>query len=131
MPLLALALAAAGTVAAPMPQDIDLKAECARVAQVYPRLMLAAMAEGPMDCGDPERGESVDCAAGETPEQKQAHALRWEIRKYQEAGYKTADTACGSWRAHPKSPEVAEAARVAIVAARARDKATAVPPARD
>jgi len=127
MPLLALALAAANPAFPPM--DDDLRAECARVAKVYPILMIAAMAEGPVDCGDPESGESVDCAAGETPEQKKAHALRWELRKYQEAGYKAADAACDDWRAYPKSDDMRAIVASAIAEARSRDKATSVPPA--
>ena len=127
MPLLALALAAANPAFPAM--DDALHAECARVAKVHPLLIIAVMAEGPVDCGDPESGVPVDCAADETPEQKKAHALRWELRKYQEAGYKAADAACRDWRAYPKSDDMRAIAASAIAEARARDKATAVPAA--
>jgi uncharacterized membrane protein len=98
-----------------------LERECARVTEVYPLLMLAAMAEGPMDCGDPDSGVQVDCAAAETPAERAAHARRYAIRQYQEAAYKTADEACGAWRASRDAVPLQDAASHAIAAARATD----------
>ena len=121
------AMAFASAMAAAKPRD-PLIAECARVTEVYPLLMLAAMAEWPMDCGLSDDGsDPVDCAAGETPEQKAAHARRFEIRTWQEAGYKAADDACTAWRADKGSQALREAAAAAVAEARRRDHGALAP----
>jgi hypothetical protein len=121
--LRALALAAVSWSAAAAGSEASarLERECARVTEVYPLLMLAAMAEGPLDCGDPDSGVEVDCAAGETPEQRAAHAHRHAVRQYQEAAYKIADEACDAWRANRAAVPLQEAAARAIAGARATD----------
>src|SRR3954465_13089144 len=65
---------------------------CEIVQQAYPALMLAAMAEGPMNCGTPE--EPVDCDANDSPEEAAKQAKRLEIRKRQEKVFKMASEAC-------------------------------------
>jgi hypothetical protein len=100
-----------------------LQAECDRVTKVYPLLMLARMGEGPMDCGTSDDGSDyVDCAAGETAEEKAAHARRFAVRKIQEAAYGKADDACTAWRADRASAALREAAVAAIAEARATDR---------
>jgi hypothetical protein len=91
---------------------------CALVQRIYPVLMLAVMAEAPVDCGDPDSGVSVDCDAGETAEQKAKHARRLEIREHQEAAFKQASEACEAYAANRKSPALREAAVRAFNAAR-------------
>ena len=118
---IALATLFVASVAQARPGDVDLKAECARVYTVYPALMLATMLEGPVNCGNPEEDEVIDCAANETPEEKIAHARRFAIRQHQENAYKPADQACTAWEKDRKSPALIEAATAAIGAARAAD----------
>jgi|GEM_PF-5672209 len=117
--ILATAGWSAATAAAEDPARLER--ECARVTEVYPILMLAAMAEGPLDCGDHYSSVEVDCAANETPAERAAHARRYAIRQYQEAAYKTADEACVAWRASRDAVPLQEAASRAIAAARATD----------
>lgn len=119
--ILTLAMAGWSAAAAAAEDPARLERECARVTHIYPLLMLAAMAEGPMDCGDPDSGVEVDCAANETPAERAAHARRYAIRQYQEAAYKTADEACGAWRANRDAVPLQDAAAHAIAAARATD----------
>ena len=75
----------------------QLDRACSRVQQVYPLLMLAAMAEGGMNCGDPDSGEFIDCDANDTPDQRERQAKRLEIRQTQEAAFKQASEACDAW----------------------------------
>lgn len=116
--LAATALLASGA-SAEAPAALD--AECARVAKVYPLLMLAVMAEGPMNCGT-HTGEEIDCDAGETPEQAAARAARLERRQLQEEAYKKADEACTAWRANKRSEPLIDAVFQAVAEARKTDK---------
>ena len=102
-------------------READLESECERVYQVYPRLMLAAMMEGDVNCGDPDSGEFVSCYEGETAEQKAARDRRLAIRQHQEAGYKVANAVCGAWQEDKRDAARAEALRTAIADARATD----------
>jgi hypothetical protein len=108
------------TPASAIAKDLDLANECARVNQVYPRLMLASMMEGDVNCGDPDSGEFVSCYADETPAEKIARERRLAIRQHQEAGYKIASEACGAWEAS-KADGDAEKLRKALADARAAD----------
>jgi len=120
--MLALTLAGWSAAAGAAEDQARLERECVRVVtQVYPLLILAVMAEGPMDCGDQHGGEVVDCAANETPAERTAHARRLAIRQHQEAAYETADTACKAWRANPGDVALQDAAARAIAGARATD----------
>jgi hypothetical protein len=123
------ALAGAPAAAAEKPRSLD--AECARAHKVYPVLIMAAMMEGPMDCGMSDDGsDHVDCAAGETPEQKAAHARRFETRTLQKNAYEKADGACTAYERDKASPASREAAATAIAEARATDHGLpAQPPA--
>lgn len=102
-------------------RDMDLKAECDRIYQVYPRLMLAAMMESDVNCGDPDSGEFVSCYEGETSEEKAARDRRLAIRQHQEAGYKAADQACRAWEADTRNIALGETLRSAVADARATD----------
>lgn len=102
-------------------RDTDFTTECARVYQVYPRLMLAAMLESDVNCGDPDSGEFVSCYEGETGEEKAARARRLAIRQHQEAGYKAADEACRAWEADTRNSARGEALRSALANARETD----------
>lgn len=102
-------------------RDMDFNAECERIYQVYPRLMLAAMMESDVNCGDPNSGEFVSCYEGETSEEKAARDRRLAIRQHQEAGYKAAAQACQAWEADPRNTALREALRSAVADARATD----------
>lgn len=102
-------------------RNMDLKAECERIYQVYPRLMLAAMLESDVNCGEPDSGEFVSCYEGETSEEKAARDRRLAIRQHQEAGYKAADQACRAWEADTRNTALGEALRNALADARATD----------
>ena len=115
---------AAAALAAPIAadaKDAALAAECERVYQVYPRLMLAAMMEGDANCGDPGSGEFVSCYEGETPAEKTARDRRRAIREHQEAGYKAANQACRAWEADKNDAARGERLRSALADARATD----------
>jgi hypothetical protein len=119
---LIVALLLSATAASAAEKAVDLQAECKRVHMVYPRLMLATMAEGPMNCGtSDDGGDEVDCAVGETPDQKVAHARRYAIRQHQEMAYKAASAACVAWDKDPASHELVATATQAIAAARIAD----------
>lgn len=120
--LLALAaLALTSTAAAGKPKGLE--AECRRVNQVYPLLMLTVMAEGPMDCsGSHDGSEYVDCHANETEGEKAARLRRLAIRQHQESVYKTASDACDAWAADKGSAPLREALIAAIGAARNADR---------
>jgi hypothetical protein len=117
-PAAALALFA---VAAAAPADRATRQQldrgCALVQEAYPLLMLAAMAEGPMDCGA-HTGEPVDCDAGDSPEEAAKQAKRLEIRQRQEAVFKVASEACDLYSANRKLESAQRAAAMAIAAAR-------------
>src|SRR5688572_19609409 len=116
------ALTAASTVAAAKPAR-SLRAECNRVVEVTPLLMLSVMAEGPMNCSDSHDGsEFIDCDPDATPAEKAAQARRVAVRQYQEAAYQKAYDACDAWQADRKSPALREAAAAAIAGARATDR---------
>jgi hypothetical protein len=120
------ALASGSSPAAAKPRGLD--AECARVTKVYPLLMLASMMEGPVNCGQSDDGSDyVDCAEGETPQERAAHARRFEVRTWQEAGYKAADAACTAWEADKGSEALRQAAEAAIAEARRRDNGALAP----
>ena len=120
--IMTLTLAGWSAAAGAVEDQARLERECTRVSQqVYPLLILAVMAEGPMDCGDHHSGEVVDCAANENPAERAAHARRYAIRQRQEAAYKTANDACGAWRANRGDGALQDAAAQAIAAARATD----------
>lgn len=89
---------------------------CAIVQQAYPALMLAVMAEGPMDCGTPE--EPVDCDANDTPEEAAKQAKRLEIRERQEKVFKVASEACDLYSANRKLKSAQEAAAAGLALAR-------------
>lgn len=99
----------------------DFAKECERVYQVYPTLMLAAMMEGDVNCGDPDSGEYVSCYEGETAEQKAARERRLAVRQHQEAAYKIANEACRAWEASKASNGRQTALAAAIKAARETD----------
>jgi hypothetical protein len=92
---------------------------CALVQRAYPMLMLAAMAEGPVNCGDPDSGEFIDCDAGDTPEQRARQGRRLEIRQHQEAVFKDASEACDAWGEDRRSLDRQQAVIDAWRAARA------------
>ena len=115
--LLALALAAQDALA-PADRVARLDRACELVQRAYPLLMLAAMAEGPMDCGDPHGGVSVDCDANDTPEERARQARRLEIRQRQEAVFKEASEACDAWIADRDSAARQEAVARTFRAAR-------------
>lgn len=115
------ALAFTSTAAGGKPRGLE--AECRRVHQVYPLLMLTVMAEGPMDCGTSDDGSDyVDCHANETAEEKAARLRRLAIREHQEAVYKIADEACVAWEADKGSAPLRDALIAAIGAARNADR---------
>jgi hypothetical protein len=89
---------------------------CEIVQQAYPALMLAVMAEGPMDCGTPE--EPADCDAHDTPEEAAKQARRLEIRKRQEKVFKLASEACDLYSANRKLESAQEAAAAGLALAR-------------
>jgi hypothetical protein len=111
--LLALAAAAPGDREALKQLDRG----CDIVQQAYPALMLAVMAEGPMDCGTHE-GPPVDCDANDTPEEAAKQAKRLEIRKRQEKVFKLASEACDLYSAHRKLESAQEAAAAGLALAR-------------
>jgi hypothetical protein len=92
---------------------------CTLVQRAYPVLMLAAMAEGTVNCGDPDSGEFIDCDAGDTPEQRARQARRLEIRQGQEAVFKEASEACDAWGEDRRSLDRQEAVIRTYRAARA------------
>jgi hypothetical protein len=96
---------------------------CELVQRAYPALMLAVMAEGPMDCGTPE--EPVDCDADDTPDEAAKQAKRLEIRKRQEKVFKVASEACDLYSDHRKLESAQRAAAAAL--ALARQVGTALP----
>jgi hypothetical protein len=111
--LLALAAAAPGDREALKRLDRG----CEIVQQAYPALMLAVMAEGPMDCGTHD-GPPVDCDAGDTPEEAAKQAKRLEIRKRQEKVFKVASEACDLYSGHRKLKSAQEAAAAGLALAR-------------
>lgn len=98
-----------------------LKDECSRVFTVYPLLMLTVMAEGPMNCGNPEIDEVVDCDGDLPASEKEAKAKRLKVRINQESMYQKADAACSAYIADKKSPARIDAAVQAIGEARKAD----------
>ncbi|MEA3051784.1 MAG: hypothetical protein QOG72_687 [Sphingomonadales bacterium] len=110
--LLALAAAAPGDREALKRLDRG----CEIVQQAYPALMLAVMAEGPMDCGTPDR--PVDCDAKDTPEEAAKQAKRLEIRKRQEKVFKLASEACDLYSAHRKLQSAQQAAAAGLALSR-------------
>jgi hypothetical protein len=108
-------------VAAAGPADREglkrLDRGCEIVQQAYPALMLAVMAEGPMDCGTPD-GPPVDCDANDTPEEAAKQAKRLEIRKRQEKVFKLASEACDLYSSHRKLVSAQEAAAAGLALAR-------------
>jgi hypothetical protein len=97
---------------------------CEAVQKAYPLLMLAVMAEGPMNCGT-HSGEYVDCDAGDSPEEAAKQARRLEIRKRQEAVFKQASDACDLYAANRKLESAQRAAAAGL--ALAREVGTALP----
>ena len=89
---------------------------CELVQKAYPLLMLAAMAEGPVDCGTP--GEPVDCDANDSPEEAAKQAKRLEIRERQEKVFKTASEACDLYSANRKLESAQRAAAAGLALAR-------------
>ncbi len=110
-----LALAAAAPPGGDRLKQLDRGCEVVREA--YPMLMLAAMAEGPMDCGT-HTGESVDCYAGETPDEAARRAKRLEVRTRQEAAFKHANDACALYTANRRLESAQEAAAAGLELAR-------------
>ncbi len=103
-----------------------LNRACEIVQRAYPLLMLAVMAEGPMDCGDPDSDEFLDCDANDTPEQSARQAQRLEIRQRQEAVFKEASEACDAWAVDRSSPSLQEAVERTFRSA--REIGTDLPP---
>jgi uncharacterized protein (DUF2126 family) len=97
----------------------QLDRACSLVQRAYPMLMLAAMAEGGMNCGDPDSGEFIDCDADDTPEQRARQAQRLEIRQNQEAAFKQASDACDAWAQDRRSLDRQLAVTRTYLAARA------------
>jgi hypothetical protein len=120
--LVALAALAAATASEARPERVDLDKECSRAIKVYLNLMLAVMLEGPVNCGNPETDEVVDCHASETPAEAAARARRLAVRKYQEAGYEPAHDACMAYNKDKASEPLRQAALAAIAEARKRDR---------
>ncbi|HEY0013716.1 MAG TPA: hypothetical protein VGB79_12795 [Allosphingosinicella sp.] len=104
----------------------QLERACEMVQRAYPMLMLAAMAEGRMDCGDPDSGVSVDCDADDTPEERTRQARRLQIRQQQEAAFKPASEACFAWDANRRSPALQD--EVVRTFRAARQAGTDLPP---
>jgi len=104
----------------------QLDRACSLVQQAYPMLMLAAMAEGGMNCGDPDSGEFIDCDADDTPEQRVRQAQRLELRQQQEAVFEQASEACDAWAEDRRSLDLQLAVARAYRAA--RDVGTDLPP---
>lgn len=119
--LLALAAAAPADKAALKRLDQG----CAQVQKAYPLLMLAAMAEGPMDCGA-HTGDYVDCDAGDTPEEAAKQAKRLAIRTRQEAVFKGASEACDLYSANRRLESAQRAAAAGL--ALAAEIGTGLPP---
>ena len=122
--LIALAAMAAAASSQAAPKRANIDKECSRAIDVYLTLMMVVMLEGPVDCGDPASGESLDCRADETPVQKAARERRLAHRQYQEAGYKPAHDACVAYNENRKSEPLRQAALAAIAEARKRDRGT-------
>ncbi len=59
--------------------------------------MLASMLEGPVNCGEPDVGEFIDCDCGRYASDASHGGKRLEIRLRQEAVYKQASGACEAW----------------------------------
>lgn len=110
--LLALAAAPAGGDALK-----ELDRGCAQVRKAYPLLMLAAMAEGPMNCGS-HTGDYVDCDANDAPEEAAKQAQRLEIRKRQEAVFARASEACDLYSANRKLESAQQVAAAGLKLAR-------------
>jgi hypothetical protein len=110
-------LALAAAAPADREQLNQLDRGCALVQRAYPLLMLAAMAEGPMDCGT-HTGESVDCDAGDTPDEAARQARRLEIRTRQEAVFKRASEACDLYTANRRLESAQRAAAAGLELAR-------------
>jgi hypothetical protein len=119
--LIALASLVAASMAEGAPKRVDLDKECSRAIKVYLNLTLTVMLEGPVNCGNPETDEFVDCHANETPAEAAARARRLAVRKYQEAGYEPAHDACMAYNADKASQPLRQAALAAIAEARKRD----------
>jgi hypothetical protein len=116
------ALATAQAAAAVPAERIErLTGACSLVHQIHATLMLTVMAEGPLDCGNPDEGVVVDCAANETPDERAAHARRLAVREVQEAAFKRASEACEAWEADRASVPLYNAAVRAFNEARAHD----------
>lgn len=106
-------------------QTIDpktLKEECDRIEEIYPLLMLAAMMEGPMTCGDPHMGEELySCDEDESLEENAKRAHRQKVREKQELAAKNADIACDAYEEDMTDPVLEKAARDAVRVSRATD----------
>jgi hypothetical protein len=111
-------LALLALAAAPAHGDAlkQLDRGCAQVRKAYPLLMLAAMAEGPMNCGS-HTGDFVDCDANDTPEEAAKQAKRLEIRKRQEAVFARANEACDIYSANRKLESAQRAAAAGLALA--------------
>lgn len=95
----------------------ELDRGCKAVQRAYPLLMLTVMGEGPMNCGT-HSGEYVDCDSGDSPEEAAKQAKRLEIRKRQEAVFKTASEACDLYAANRKLESAQRAAAAGLALAR-------------
>ncbi len=69
------------------------------------------------DCGT-HTGESVDCYAGETPEEAAQRAKRLEVRTRQETAFKQANEACALYTANRRLESAQEAAAAGLELAR-------------
>ena len=113
-------IVAVATFSAAAAGQTDLKAldrGCAEVQKTYPLLMLAVMAEGPMNCGT-HTGDYVDCDAGDSPEQAATRAKRLMVRKRQEAVFQRASAACELYVAHRGLASAQHAAATGLALAR-------------
>ena len=124
----AASVAALLALAAAAPRDRQalkqLDRGCETIRKAYPLLMLAVMAEGPMNCGT-HTGEYVDCDADDTPEEAAKQAKRLEIRKRQEAVFQRASEACDLYSANRKLESAQRAAAAGL--ALAREVGTSLP----
>ena len=99
-----------------------LDAECQRISEIYPLLMMAVMLEGPMDCGIPHVDtEPVPCDQWDTEEEKAARAHRLQVRKMQEAAAKEASDACDVYEENKNDETAIQNAIESVKRSRATD----------
>lgn len=116
---------AAGKTANTQAIDVKtLKQECERIEQIYPRLMLASMMEGPMICVNEFTGEEFECNEDETAQEKAERELRLKTRKKQEMAAKKADMACDAFEEELSNNELKQLAFDAIRAAQISNTGT-------